>query len=702
MYHNQQQQQPDPFRQILNFNGQQVPPVPRMIQCGNLASPHEVNQIHAGLIQGMFNKAQRGHPLRVYMLNVLSQAGFENQEYAAMLDGAIEFYAYLRQATNQNDPMGVTVNTIINTELAAFCRNHGECQNYIDQPTAQNLQNYAQQFDQISHAIRQWNQQQQSMMNGYGNQGGMQWPNQQNNMGMNQGNMMGYQPNQMNNQMNNQFGGGHNNFGGMNNASTMNRRPNRFGGNGNNNNADMLSSNRGPQNNNVTSSMNRPRADRFASRSAGMDPTPDHRPNDNGATFDTSNVNQSKGPKSRYLGRNQQQDNIDQGDNDMQMFDDTTRQITGHQRRLEVEEALSSMPDPLKEEYHRRLPAVPRSHKVIATGDQFVVVEGNNMDYADHESDPKMVALSKTNKVQPKVVEDESRWPLMSRPDVVEAGKEHEELDEVVAESLIYDGPVKASSIYEAISNCYIGLTDEMADENGKLDPKFFNEKAVEFYPHFTQQVVGATKDDMELIERLRNTRSARELVSSLRDYASDLTDHVWHMLQSRLTDVVNRRLKVYTSGAIEIDSIADDYDDLMDALNGGNHTSESIENFKQRLHLELKRACIIRSYQLDESEDLEGVQEFYTSAAIVHLPWTSNAIDIKLPSDGTPAMITRELSEDILTACMSLIKRTSHDSKNPASRRFMVTRDGVVVEIFEGEFGEASVLMALHKGADL
>lgn len=691
-----QQNQPDPFHQVINFNGQ-VPPAPN-VPNANLVAPNELGNIHAGLVNGLASKAQRGHPLRIYMLNVMAHASFQNNEYCAMLDGAIEFYAYLRQTGNQpQQAAAITVDMIVNVEMVAFVNNHQECQQFIDNAAANDLNKYAQQFEEIRNALRQFDQQQQQMQ--FNNQGGGQFPNHGGWPG-NQNNMMGYQTNQMNN-MNQQYNRGWqgNNMGmnnGPMNSGGMNRpRPGRYG-----NNANMLNAGRSQaQPSNMTSSMERPRSGRFSN--TNLDPTPDHRPNDNGAMFDTSNVQQSKGARSKYLDQNRQQDNHNEGDVDMHTYDDTTRQISAQQRRLEAEETMGNLPDPLKEEYHRRLPAIPRSHRVVAKDGQFVVVEGNNMDYADHETDPKMVELSKNHTIQPKVVEDTSRWPLMSRPDVVDVDGEHKEEDIQETESIIYDGPVKASSISEAVSSCYIGLVAELGGDT-KVDPKYFNDKAIEFYPYFTQHIVGATEDDLELVEKLRKTRNARELVSSLRDYAEDISDHVWYALQTRLTDVLNRRLQVYTSGAFQVDSIADDYEDLLDALNGGNFTDESIANFKQRLHLELKRACILRKHQIDDDEFLDDVQEFYTAAAVVHLPWTSNSIDLMLPEDGTPAMITSELSEDILTACMSLIKRTAHDTKNPVSRRFMVTRDGVVIEIHEGEFGEASVLMSIYKGDNI
>lgn len=629
--------------------GNQLPPLPNIPEVGQV-SQQEAFGLHGELINLLQQGVQKG-PVRIFLFNLYSQNHYVNQAYMELYGSAIEYYLFLR-ATRQGDERRAADETV-KCEIPRVLQNYPALQGYLNQQQMADLQTFVQLAGTISNQMQQFYNQQQG--GGYpgGHPGG--YPNPGG--GYPGGNMHPGGPNM-------QFPGGgfqsHGPAAGMNpgggrpgaGAWSQPRTPiqqtGRRPGMGGTNAGSMLNQNNsGP-----------------AQPSGGGT----RRPAVGAPATSTLNTNPDSVPAAR------------QGE-EMRRVDSDTRQI-GH--LMAVQDVKEPAP-PIDREVEfissSYVPARRRDQRLVTTTTEdgrkeygVVDIGENEMEYNDHETNPELIELSRKQKSGPKV-EPLAQWEQVSIPNEVsvedEPSDEHKSMEG--DEPIMLKEPVMGYSLKH-------GRTQAI-DALAKLSVTPSEDRVLEYY--VDRMTPLGSKILADSIQKLRESADLPHLVDLFNDLAEEIPARAWYQLHDHLTAILNRRLRGGLSFQADVDSITDDYDDLMKELTK-DYSDSAVSRFKRNVH-----TSILKAINLREVNDKLMLSE---PISVTELPWTSQDIDLIL--EAKYAMLSKSVNDDFYASALKLFKRTNTKDCN-MSRRLLVTVDNVVIELHHGDMHQDTLLIS-------
>lgn len=202
------------------------------------------------------------------------------------------------------------------------------------------------------------------------------------------------------------------------------------------------------------------------------------------------------------------------------------------------------------------------------------------MDYDDHETNPNMIELSRKQRTGPKVALL-PEWDQVSVPSEVSSeetpDEDHTTLEE--NEPLILKESVMAYSIKHARMLALDAL--------GKVDVAPSDARVFEYYVDLITPLGSQSIADQ--IQKMREAVDLTQLVDLFNEAAEELPPRVWYQLHDRMTETLNRRLRGGLSFQADIDSITDDYDDLMDLL-AKDYSNTAVDRFKRNVKAHILR----------------------------------------------------------------------------------------------------------------
>lgn len=633
MQNMQMQQQPQqpvvPFDIVIDHQFvKQIPQAPQTDAVQYL-DVNTIYQMHACLINVIQSRATE-NAVRAMLFNYFSQNGFMNHHYAELLSMACEYYYAF------NRTKGITIDTaagdVAALHLPTVANMNPQVQQVLGKDGVDKLNDLVYQRNrirtEIAQAFGQGQQQQQQ-----------QYPNQMAGRPMG-GGQSGYPVNTGNGHPPSHF------------QSNQNMMPNQ---NRQQTNASSMVRN-GPTGTASTTSSAGP--SRFDNHSPAAKPKP-------AVSTSLDTTQQQKQPA-----------NARQGDSDMNVVDDITRNI-GHKLAVgEVQDLHNENIGDVLFKSAKYKPLVARHEEIIVTDDGYTVIDKGTspVQYKDHETNPEMIRISRSHRVGPKVVAD-PRWPQMTVASVMDKETTKEEVEELKADdSIIVKEPIGARTLMDARFK-----TLEYLKKKGV---KNLDQRVLESYPIIATSLE-CKEGDKEILEELFEESDLTGFVDALRDYADKLTPFVYYHIADVVTAVVQRRIKCGVGRNIVFDNILDDYDDILDVLAKSLETT-AIDRFKRHA-----RMAIQLTLNYDIKDDSIQFLEFNS---LTMLPWSSSAIQLYMKGDS--GMLSENTSEEFHAACLKLLDRT-HRKGEAVSRRFIVTADNVWLELHLGDMGNKTLILS-------
>jgi hypothetical protein len=629
--------------------GNQLPPLPNIPEVGQVEQ-QEAFSLHGELITLLQNGVQKG-PVRIFLFNLYSQNHYVNQTYMELYGSAIEYYLFLK-ASGQPDARRAADESV-KCEIPRVIQNYPALQNYLNDQQMNDLHQFVQLATAISQQMQTFYAQQQHGGGGWNNQPANQYPPQGGPGAHRPGPAMQFGGGGFTGQpsggrgMPSPPGGGRPGAGGWSQPNQPIQQTTRRSGMGGPNAGSMLN-----QNTNA------------GAPTAGGS----RRPSVGTPTTSSLNTNPGVVPAAQ------------QGD-EMRRVSPDDREL-GH--LSEVREATRVPAPPIDREVEfissAYIPARRRDQRIVITikdgRKEYGVVdlEEHEMDYDDHETNPNMIELSRKQRTGPKVA-PLPEWDQVSVPSEVSSeetpDEDHTTLEE--NEPLILKESVMAYSIKHARMLALDAL--------GKVDVAPSDARVFEYYVDLITPLGSQSIADQ--IQKMREAVDLTQLVDLFNEAAEELPPRVWYQLHDRMTETLNRRLRGGLSFQADIDSITDDYDDLMDLL-AKDYSNTAVDRFKRNV-----KAHILRTMNMRE---VSGKLLLSEPVSVTELPWTSRQIDLILESKYS--MLSTSVNSHMYTAALKLFKRTNTKDCN-MSRRLLVTVDNVMIELHHGDMGNDTLLIS-------
>lgn len=646
-----------PFAQ--NFV-QQLPGYPQTPMTQGLPY-QEVNEVHAALINAIQAGVQKSN-VRIFMFNLLSDQGYNNQLYADILDASLEYYTVLKQMRTQGAAQMAAEETL-KAEIPLVVERYPGLYGYMNQQQQSDLQALYQLRDQIAATIAQ------SHGGGYPQQGGYQQP--------------GYGPGPS--------GPGH--MPGRNVAPGP-VAPYRGGP------APMQPHGGAPMGHPMAGGYQAGPAMRPGAHHAPMRPTPvaqgpgQARPSRSMLDSGNQQAPSSSGP-SRGAGANRSPVVSAGPVSTTQVFNedqDAMKRVSSTDRELahfsdvhaatqqEVPSSYAPAIDrPVAFVGKRYVPARRSDQRIVMTEDggekTYTIIEGNDMNYADHEHNPSMVKLSRDSKAGPKVGVP-TDWAKCSIPSEVDA--EDEKID------LEVDEPVALKERIEAYT-----LEQGRVDAQRKLIAKGLadnSERVVECYLHLRTPILSNKEEYKILTEKLESVGNLTQLVDGLISIKDDISPTLWYEIHDKLTCIINRRLKAGLGlYDWDVDSITEDYAETLEAL-AEEFQIVAIDRFKDNTYVAMRKALITTF------SDHTNILHLVDDVSITAVPWSSDDIDLIL--DAEYAMLSAGANKHFFAAAERVFKRTNVKGLS-MNRRYFVTADNVWIELHVGDLTSETLLIS-------
>lgn len=312
--------------------------------------------------------------------------------------------------------------------------------------------------------------------------------------------------------------------------------------------------------------------------------------------------------------------------------------------------------------------------------------EGEGMEYRQHEDDPTMIELSRQISGGPNV-QKSSNWPAVSQ--AVSIGTDAEVEQEKVSD-LADDTPVILNDIHAAFSISQ-ATTCALAHMH-KLGLKPSSDRVYEYYVDLTRPVV-ASSDSMRIVDELVDTRNLTELVDRFSSMAGRIEPELWYLMHDRLTDVMNRRLHAGLGSSVGIESIADDYEDLMDLLPKKNVSMAMLDRFKISVHGHMLRSIRTTTFEDHIGNDVDLHNALCERFSVTHLPWSSKEIDLKIKGY---SMLSEAVDPDMAEALLAIVHRTAKNDKTQVNRRLVTTIDNRWFELHQADVHKDTAVVSL------
>jgi hypothetical protein len=644
----QYNQQPLPVSaeqlQCRFVQGNQLPPLPNVQEVGQV-SQQEAYNLHGELINLLQAGTQKG-PIRVFLFNLYGQNGFVNQGYTDLYGFAIEYYLFLR-ASGQPD-IQRAVDDTVKCDIPRIMAQYPALQGFLNEQQINDLN----QFVQLSQAISQHMQAFYSQQINNQNAGPPQWGGQSNMMNSNQGHRPGPAM---------QFGSG-----GFTGHGNTNMAP---GGGGGRPGAGAWSQPNQPiQQTTRRPGMSGPNAGSMLTQPNGPTGSPggSRRPAVGSPATSSLNTNPGVIPGAEQKG------------DDMRVVTEENRQI-GH---LSAVAEVRNPTPPIDREVElissEYIPARTKSQRIVKGEKKgraeykLVEIEGSQMEYSDHETNPDLIELSRKQKTGPKVGPIPS-WEGISMPSEISKDDTPENVDIMSVDEPLY--------LKETVTSYSVMHGRSLAMEQYDRLNLSGDERMIEYYIDLLTPI--GDKSLAENIQKLRETVTLTELVDVFNLMAKEIDARVWYRLHDLLTDVLLRRLRGGLGMRINVDSITDDYDDLMDMLAKDYHTN-AVDRFKRNTHI-----AILKTLNMREKNNTLLLSE---TISVTELPWTSNHIELVM--EAKYVMLSKGVNDQMTAAMLKLFERTNVKECN-MSRRYVVTLDNVVIELHPGDMGTSTLLIS-------
>ncbi len=652
----QQSQLPRPAdRVITELYVHQAPPPPPVRGLEHVPI-QTVYDVHTALVNVIQTESQKS-AVRTFMFNLYAEYGYNNPMYQELLGKAVEYAVILKR------PPADAASQTAMFNLPSLCQQYPQLMGYLSAEQQRSIEEIRQKHNEVSAAIRsgshqqphqqyqgQYPQHQQpSHVNYYGGQGQMRpmshggYPQQ--------GMYQGMQP---------PFGGGR--------PQMAQPRPmNQFNSSTPMNMSGMTYNDGRNQQSNVVSNARPSMFDHSAKRPESQSPPPSVASATPREPFKTTL------DPTGVMSNNK--------DNSMNHVDETTQHIAHGMARLEnVETDNLNAKDPVFK---------TRGHIPFVTSYQFYVKnedggytvyekDENDMNYAEHEMDPGMVKLSKSLKAAPKVV-PRADWSAVCAASSIGADDSTETVKELKAsQSVFITDDLLAYSLPDAI----VKSAQYLAGKGVKNVAT----RVVESYPTLETPVL-VNKDDFPLFEDLMKANTVTEFVDQLRASVEAMGPRLYHYIQDRVTAITNRRLTAGLNTDIQIENIADDYEDMINALDEDGYNGSAIDRFKANLMVCVKNAL--------KGEVVQGVLKLQEKVSITQLPWSSDDVDLQVGEGANGyGLLHANADESFYAACNRIYKRTSGMKGVPVSRRYIVTADNVWLELHVGDLGTDTLII--------
>lgn len=308
--------------------------------------------------------------------------------------------------------------------------------------------------------------------------------------------------------------------------------------------------------------------------------------------------------------------------------------------------------------------------------------EHNAMDYEAHELNYSLKKFHRDGIPGPRVMEVNPEWKAISRPHTIEETDTVETVSEIPsADAVCIYGFVKAGDLQSA----RLAITAEAK----KRGLESLEDRTLEGYVKLGKPYPAAQRDVFAIKELLEQP-DLTGFVDALIEIANneEISQGFYFAMHDRLTETMNRRLQAGLAlQGWNIDSIAQDYEDLMNMLAKEVPTT-SLDRFKRATLMQLKGVI-----EADISKANEGKIVFEERISITEVPWTSNQMGLEFKCDYT--QLTAAIDVNFLAAMAHLLRRTSGKSPIQVNRRFLVTADNQWLEIHHSDIGADNVILS-------
>lgn len=641
--------------------GGNPPPFPNVQEVGYIQTQEAWN-LHVALINVLQQSVQKGN-VRIFMFNLYSSQQYNNAAYAELFAAAIDYYTVLAQM-GQGDVNRVAQETV-DAQVPIIVDQFPALLYYLTQQQQYDLQKLRGLRDQIRNTV---------LSAAGGGQPGMGggYPGAHPNMGGGYpgmggpGGHPGMGTNRPGPEMN--FGGGYpggmpgrgpGGYPGMGHPMAGGGgRPAWGGANPGQRNMPIQNTHRpsGPGAGGMLNQGNEPMPSRGGSRRPTVGTTPVYNNDLNPTTS-----------------------SVDQGE-EMRHVDPDNRQL-GHLMAVhEVKEPAPAIDREVAFVSNAYVPIRRRDQRIVRTEEDgttrygVIDLEEHEMDYRDHETNPNMLDLARSQEVGPKVGRP-ANWDEVTIPsEVSENDPPTDEQKEKIA-----DEPIRLTDEVAGYSLDHArGIAMEKLNTLGVTENP---ERMVEYYVDLLTPVGNGVV--AEQIQKLRESSDLTHLVDVFTGLKDEMAPRLWFKLHDRLTAVFNRRLRAGMGFGAEIDSIVEDYDAIMTHLSK-NFAVQAVDRFKRNTYNYCLKVLNLR--------DHNGKTLLSEMVSVTELPWSSKEIDLVMESKY--CMLSGAVNSHMAGACLRLFQRTNVKGCS-MSRRLLVTADNVAIELHVGDMGQDTLLVS-------
>jgi len=331
----------------------------------------------------------------------------------------------------------------------------------------------------------------------------------------------------------------------------------------------------------------------------------------------------------------------------------------------------------------RHVPAITSDQRLIMTKSEkgvasYSVVmkdEESEMDYNDHEEQPDMQKLSRDTQISKKVGKPVD-WSGVTIQTIVE------ETDETV-EELADNVPISLKAFVEGY-----GIDHARTEAQRRLHEKGvlrLDGRVVEYYLSVKTPILATNEEARQVDQLSSDSRDLSELIDNFIKLREDISSELWFMLHDRMTCIFNRHLQGGVAFDGEIDSIVEDYDEVLVAL-ALELAPSAVDRFKLNTFSSIIKGIV--SKHSPKTKILDLVE----ATSVTQLPWSSSEMDLTLPSKYN--MVTVSVASHMHAALLRLFKRTNVNDLS-VNRRYLVTADNVWLELIHSDVASETVLIS-------
>lgn len=375
-----------------------------------------------------------------------------------------------------------------------------------------------------------------------------------------------------------------------------------------------------------------------------------------------------------------------EGSFDMNRIDKVTREL---KHSTVISESLNELPNiddsaniVLTSEY----PLVHRPGQFLFVDNhQYTLYKERPVEYKDHETDLKMLALSRLYTSGPKE-ERSVTWFDLSNPNTLEPGDIVDPNNDdplLEGEPVSYTKPVAAWSLSHGWSMLY--------DEVVRLDIDDLENRVVEGYLSLTMPLAGPgliyqpLEELNDILDPKSGFTSITAWIGKLESLRDTLPLNIWYYLHDTATKLYHKRAQCGLGRDFEIDSLVEDFQAANDILSK-SFSQERMDRFLDKLAEAIKTAT---QFNYSPKNDRAALYEVVSYAQI---PWSAEQLNLQLPKRHN--MLSASVSADMYAGILAMVQRT-RATHSDVSRHVLCLSDNTMLEINTGDIGDKTVLIS-------